>query len=224
MVIASDPGDATLRDGRDARAVICELCRRFHALGWASGTGGGISVREGDRIWIAPSGVHKELIAPGDLFAIDLDGRVLEPPADASLAPSACTPLFLQAYRLRDAGAVIHSHSMSALVATLITREPELRITHLEMIKGIAGHGYHDELVVPIVENVAHERDLEGAIEGAIRAYPRSYAVLVRRHGVYVWGSSWRQAKAHAEAYDHLFEAAIRMRGLGIDPARRPGG
>lgn len=30
----------------------------------------------------------------------------------------------------------------------------------MEMIKGIDGHEYHDELVVPIIENAAHEGEL----------------------------------------------------------------
>ena len=109
------------------------------------------------------------------------------------------------------------------MLATLLAGR-ELRVTHLEMIKGIAGHGYRDELVVPIVENTAHEEELAGAIEQAIRDYPRTHAVLVRRHGVYVWGRDWRQAKAHAEVYDYLFDAYVRMRELGIDPERAGGG
>lgn len=40
--------------------------------------------------------------------------------------------------------------------------------------------------------------------------------MLVRRHGVYVWGKDWIQAKTQAECYDYLFEAALRMKSLGM--------
>lgn len=38
----------------------------------------------------------------------------------------------------------------------------------MEMIKGIQGHGYYDELVVPIIENSAHERDLTDSLAAAV--------------------------------------------------------
>ena len=47
--------------------------------------------------------------------------------------------------------------------------------------------------------------------------------MLVRRHGVYVWGRDWVHAKTQAESYDYLFEAALRMHALGVQPARAPG-
>ncbi len=53
-----------------------------------------------------------------------------------------------------------------------------------------------------------------------VQAYPKSNAVLVRRHGVYVWGPTWMAAKTQAECYDYLFEAAVRMRGMGIDASK----
>ncbi len=98
----------------DPRARIVEVCRELYRLGWVSGTGGGMSLRADGRIYVAPSGVQKERIAPEDLFVLDEAGEILERPARADLKISACTPLFMHAYRLRDAGAVIHSHSVHA--------------------------------------------------------------------------------------------------------------
>lgn len=206
----------------DPRQTIVELCRQFYRMGWVSGTGGGISIREGGRVYMAPSGVQKERLRPEDLFVLDEDGEVVEAPADGDLKPSACAPLFFNAFRLRGAGAVLHSHSINAMLATLLF-ERQLRVTHLEMMKGITGTGFHDDLVIPIIENTAHECDLADSMAEAIEAHPGSHAVLVRRHGVYVWGESWVKAKTHAECYDYLFEAAVRMRQLGIDPSARPG-
>ncbi|MEM7436587.1 MAG: methylthioribulose 1-phosphate dehydratase [Myxococcota bacterium] len=203
----------------DPRARIVELCRHFYSLGWASGTGGGVSIREGDRVFMAPSGVQKERLQTKDIFTLDLDGQVIDGPTGTGLKVSECAPLFFNAFRMRDAGAVLHSHSVNALLTTLAC-ENEFRVTELEMIKGIRGHGYHDRLVVPIIANTARECDLADSMAGAIRAYPDTQAVLVQRHGVYVWGRNWAEAKTQAESYDYLFETTLRMRELGIDPER----
>ena len=40
------------------------------------------------------------------------------------------------------------------------------------MIKGINGHGYADELVVPIIENTAREYELTDSLAAAVRAPP----------------------------------------------------
>lgn len=197
------------------RDLVCDLARSFYGLGWASGTGGGICIREGERVFIAPSGVQKERMRPEEMFVLGVDGEVLERPADPSLRPSECSSLFLAAIRVRDAGTVIHSHSVHAMLATLLFAA-EFSVSHLEMIKGIEGHGFHDRLTVPIIENTARECDLALSLEQAMLAYPRTQAVLVRRHGVYVWGRDWIRAKTQAECYDYLFRAAVEMRRMGI--------
>ncbi|HJQ36522.1 MAG TPA: methylthioribulose 1-phosphate dehydratase [Thermoanaerobaculia bacterium] len=199
----------------DPRSLICDLARSFYDLGWVSGTGGGICIREGERVIVAPSGVQKERMRPEDMFVIGLDGSVIERPENPALRPSECSSLFLKAIQLRGAGAVIHTHSTHAVMATLLFGT-EFSVSHLEMIKGIEGMQYHDRLVVPIIENTARECDLADALEAAIVAYPATQAVLVRRHGVYVWGADWIRAKTQAECYDYLFRAAVEMRRLGI--------
>lgn len=85
------------------------------------------------------------------------------------------------------------------------------------MLQGIAGHGYYDNCTVPIIENTARECELTDRLRQAIQDYPKSQAVLVRRHGVYVWGPTWIQAKTQAECYDYLFEAAVKMKAMGVD-------
>ena len=91
-----------------------------------------------------------------------------------------------------------------------------LAVTQLEMLKGLKGHGFYDTLVLPIVENTARESELTFAVREAITAFPATQAVLVRRHGVYVWGDTWQQAKTQAECYHYLFSAAIEARKLGL--------
>ncbi|MEN0063443.1 MAG: methylthioribulose 1-phosphate dehydratase [Myxococcota bacterium] len=205
----------------DPRHLIPELCRLFYTQGWVSGTGGGISIREDDHILMAPSGVQKERIQPEDLFTLDLSGEVVDGPVDR-FKVSECRPLFMLAYEMRGAGAVLHSHSANAVLATLATEGEVFEVTHLEMLKGIQGLGYRDRLAIPIIENTPRESQLEASMREAMEAYPDAHAVLVRRHGVYVWGKDWVQAKTQAECYDYLFEVALRMRQIGLDPAAMP--
>lgn len=65
-------------------------------------------------------------------------------------------------------------------------------------------------------------RQFADSMADAMAAHPQANAVLVERHGVYVWGKDWVETKTQAECYDYLFEAAVRMRQLGLDPAAPP--
>jgi methylthioribulose-1-phosphate dehydratase len=199
---------------QEIRELICELCHHFYNLGWASGTGGGISVMDANHIYMAPSAVQKERLKPADIFVLDLEGQILQEPG-RDLKLSQCAPLFMHAYKQRHAGAVLHSHSLNAVIATELF-DKQFTISNLEMQKGLDGYGAFDTVNVPIIDNTAYECDLADSLGEAIRNNPKSYAVLVRNHGVYVWGKNWQQAKTHAECYDYLFAAAARRKQLGI--------
>lgn len=55
---------------------------------------------------------------------------------------------------------------------------------------------YDEELCVPIIENTPFEKDLEQYLKDVMEKFPESSAVLVRRHGIYVWGDTWQRTKA----------------------------
>jgi methylthioribulose-1-phosphate dehydratase len=176
--------------------------------------------------------VQKERMQPSDLFVLSLPQQLyLRQPA--ALKPSACTPLFLAAFTARNAGACIHTHSTWAVLITLILeararksgREEDgqvFEISHLEQIKGVAkgpgkgNLGYFDTLRVPVIENTAREEDLTPFLERTLEEWPDTYAVLVRRHGLYVWGEDWKRAKIMAECLDYIFQVGVEMERLGV--------
>ena len=159
----------TSTDPQHPANLICSLCRTFYTLGWVTGTGGGTSIRHGAHIFIAPSGVQKELMQPTDMFVLDYASReyLRRPPV---LKPSACTPLFLAAFD-HGAGCCIHTHSQWAVLVTLLVERDAaakglkvdsvlFEIELLEQIKGIPKGkskegmmGYLDRLKIPIIAN-----------------------------------------------------------------------
>jgi methylthioribulose-1-phosphate dehydratase len=205
----------------DEKLLLCELCRQFYHKGWVSGTGGGITMKlENNLALIAPSGVQKEKIKPEDLLVelnnkIENGYKVLQTPN--SLKISACTNIFINIYKYRPSTkAIIHSHSINAVMLTKIAKGHSITITSYEMLKGLAGGKYSEPHTVPILDNVEYECDLAEAIGQAALDYPQAHAVLVRDHGVYIWGNSPEQAQIHAECYDYLFEAFTKERALQV--------
>ncbi|EEH20811.1 methylthioribulose-1-phosphate dehydratase [Paracoccidioides brasiliensis Pb03] len=212
--------------------LIPALCRNFYSHGWVTGTGGGASIKRDNHIFIAPSGVQKELIQPHNIFVLSYPTPKYPPSArqyirkPLKLNPSACTPLFLAAFE-RGAGCCIHTHSQWAVLVTLLVERekgPEgcFEISNIEQIKGIPRGkgkgmmGFYDTLKIPIIENTAFEEDLTQSLEEAMEMYPDTYAVLVRRHGIYVWGDDVAKAKTQCESLDYLFQLAVEMHRLGL--------
>jgi len=91
-----------------------------------------------DKVFIAPSGVQKERIEPSHIFVLPFPQQTPSPHTDRiflrrptlNLKESACTPLFWNAFDLRDAGSCIHTHSQNAVMATLLWPGSVFRISH----------------------------------------------------------------------------------------------
>ena len=113
--------------------------------------------------------------------------------------------------------AIYHTHSPKAVLASLLATGPHFQCRHLQMVKGMRGHGWEDILRVPIIENKATEDAIADVIEQAVRDNPGVDAVLIRRHGLYVWGETWEMAKVQAESLEWLFNVSIEMKKMGLD-------
>lgn len=157
---------------------------------------------------------------PENMFVMSLKSKEYLKTPD-TYKSSACTPLFLSIYESSNAGACIHTHSQAAVLVSLLY-DKEFRISNIEQIKAVpkvtvAGYlDNTDELIIPIIENTLHEEDLTPDLDKILKEYPSATAVIVRRHGIYVWGESVWKAKIINEAIDYLLELAVKMRSFNI--------
>ena len=204
-----------------ARKTIAELLRLFYEKGWVAGTGGGICCSIGkDRVLMAPTGVHKERINPADLFLVDARARLIQSPRNRSLRLTECSAIFSLLIHRRQAGSVLHSHGLSAvLAADLAAGKNRVTFRDLEMLKGIQGLSNSDRHAVPVVQNTAREGQLVAQMEKVLDdpQFDRSFCILVKDHGAYIWGKDLWETKRHGEVYHFLFEASSAR------SARNPG-
>ena len=69
-------GGSSIVDPVAIKSLIAQLCEFFYQQGWATGTGGGCSIRVQDqgkwRVFVAPSGIQKEDMIYQDIFELDM--------------------------------------------------------------------------------------------------------------------------------------------------------
>lgn len=81
------------------------------------------------------------------------------------------------------------------LIQSEITQQFCVTLQGIKNQKDNRYYRYDEKLIVPIIENTCFECDLEESMAEAMEKYPQTTAVIVRRHGFYVWGDTWQEAK-----------------------------
>jgi methylthioribulose-1-phosphate dehydratase len=185
--------------------------QRFDARGWVLGTSGNFSAvtaRDPLRLAITRSGTHKGELTAADFLELDGDGAVV----GGDGRPSAETALHLAIVAVRDAGAVLHTHSIWSTF--LSDRFPGgFEITGYEMLKGLAGvatHEHHEWM--PVVDNDQDMVRLSRQVRGTLDAHPACHGFLLLRHGLYTWGATLADAVRHVEILEFLMESVGRAR------------
>ena len=197
-------------------SALVEAATMLHTRGLLQGTSGNLSAvvnRQPLQLAITPSGADKGQLSSSQILAIDKSCRILN---DARGKPSDESPLHVTVVNARDAGAVIHTHSVWAtLLSDVHSNEGGLAIGGYEMLKGLHGVTSHEHREwVPILENSQDMSALANDVDEALKANVAAHAFLLRRHGLYTWGRDLKEAKRHVEILEFLFEAVGRLRGL----------
>lgn len=184
--------------------------------GWFPATSGNLSVRvkgspleqNQSIIAITSSGKDKSIHTSEDYILVNMDGSLLLP---SNLKPSAETLIHTSIYqRIPNCQAVFHVHTIpNNLISELYFDQGKVTFRNSEIIKAFGIWKEDASITIPIVENYFSIPKLAEEISKVIQ--PEVPGILIRNHGIYVWGDSDFTAKRHLEAFEFLFEYQINM-------------
>lgn len=182
----------------DAELVV-ECCRRMVADGLVVGTAGNVSIRDGDRIMVSPTGMSYETLTAQDICVVDRDGwRVA-----GERRPTSELPMHLAAYQVTEANAVVHTHSVAATaVSTLVETVPNIHYAVAQFggpvrVAAYATYG---------TEDLA--RSMAQALEGRT-------GCLLQNHGTITVGATLEEAYARAQQMEWLCDVWLRAKAVG---------
>ncbi|WP_062231303.1 methylthioribulose 1-phosphate dehydratase [Fictibacillus sp. FJAT-27399] len=180
---------------------------------WFPGTSGNLSIKVSDQpltFLVTASGKDKRRRTTKDFLLVDSEGNAADP---THLRASAETGLHSKVYQLTDAGCCLHVHTVdNNVISELYAGEGQVTFKGQELIKAFNIWEEDGSITVPIIENYADLKILAESFGKAIG--PDTRAVLIRNHGITVWGKSGFEAKRHLEAIEFLFSYHIKMKSI----------
>jgi len=190
---------------------LARLARSCYERGWLLGTSGNFSSvvsRDPFRLAITSTGLDKGALTADQFVRVDASGFAVQ----GAGKPSGETALLLVVARVRQAGAVLHTHSVwSTMLSELKAKEGGLSIEGYEMLKGLQGVNSHQHREwLPILENDQDIPTLADEVERVLNEHSRAHGFLLRKHGLYTWGENFSEAKRHLEILEFLLEVLGR--------------
>ncbi|KXK06511.1 MAG: L-ribulose-5-phosphate 4-epimerase [Acidobacteria bacterium OLB17] len=193
--------------------LLSATAREFYRRGWARGGSGNYSVllaRKPMRLCITAAGEEIASLDDTNFLEIDDDAEIIQ----GFGRPSDETIIHLAIYRHRPrARCILYTQTVPGLVlADRSFVDGVIVLKDYEALKGIEGDASGVERI-PIVKNSADQVALSHVIANVLLDNPTANAVLIRRHGLYVWGETIEQARRHAEIFEFMFELTERSKG-----------
>jgi methylthioribulose-1-phosphate dehydratase len=197
----------------DLRQDVVAAARYFHGRGWMLGTAGNLSARlEDGSFWITASGKSKGELTETDLIRMYPDGTIEKP--TESLKPSAETSIHQAVYAIfPEARACYHVHSIEANLVSNFTQETTLKLPNLEMVKGFGIWEENPNCAMPLFDNHLEVPKIGQEIRDRFtQELPQIPALLIRNHGVTVWGRSTEDARNKIELAEYIFRYMVQAR------------
>lgn len=196
-------------DFQTAALQLCATGKELYQRGWSPATSSNYSIRLNEHCCaLTSSGKHKGELTPSDILVVDWQGQAL-----TLGKPSAETLLHTQLYA-RDAniGAVLHTHSINAVIVSHLWPEDSLDISGFEIQKAFAGQKNHtNTLSFPIFANSQEINQLALEVEQVMQTKGQGYGYLIRGHGLYTWGANLSECFRHLEAFEQLLAYQLEL-------------
>jgi len=198
---------------------LAQLVRELNLKGHNPATSGNYSLRSKlypSVSWVSESGIDKSLFTENHLLEVDqYTSNLLGKSKESGKKSSDETDLHLAVYRSTDANCVLHSHFMDSLLfCELYPNQEIIELTGLELLKGFKGFQTHEEtLPIPCFNNTQDIKELSLRVEALLKNL-KTWGVLLRGHGVYVWGESVSEAKRHLEVFEYIFRYFVARGGI----------
>lgn len=177
---------------------------------WFMGTSGNLAIKVSDaplQFLVTASGKDKRKRTSEDFLLVDEFGRAVE---DTDLKPSAETLLHVEIYRKTNAGCSLHVHTIdNNVISEVYGDHGEVTFKGQELIKAFDKWEEDAVLTIPIIKNYAHIPTLANAFSEHIQG--DTGAILIRNHGITVWGRNAFEAKKILEASEFLFRYQLRL-------------
>ncbi|MDF2856749.1 MAG: mtnB [Neobacillus sp.] len=177
---------------------------------WFMGTSGNLAIKVSDhplQFLVTASGKDKRKRTDEDFLLVDEFGRAVE---ETQLKPSAETLLHVEIFRKTQAGCSLHVHTIdNNVISEVYGDQGEVTFKGQELIKAFDMWEEDAILKIPIIKNYAHIPTLAHAFSEHINK--DAGAVLIRNHGITVWGKNAFEAKKFLEASEFLFRYQLRL-------------
>lgn len=189
---------------------LADIKDELAARDWFMGTSGNLAIKVKSNpreFLVTASGKDKNKRTEEDFLLVNERGNPIE---KTDLKPSAETLLHCAIYSNTTAGCSLHVHTVANnVISELYGDQGKIDFQGQELIKAFGLWEEDAILTIPIIPNHAHIPLLTKEFQSHI--YADKGAILIRNHGITVWGKDGFEAKKLLEACEFLFQYQLTL-------------